>query len=510
MNDLARNSILIIQGGKGHERHFLDYQIFSKLIKQKFKLSNIDAILCNQLLNNCDFGNPGFAFKNKWFRKIRHKNTCNSCINESTNKLGSFVDNIFYLNEYTNLVNYSDINIEIEKIKNLETISCNDFINFSYKNIQIGRFVFETFQRTNKLGKIHCIVVKEQQYLLDLFSDALLLTEIAFVFLNRNKYKFILQNEFSYMLWGIFGHVALQNNIPVYHITYKSHPYLPSLFLRKTSIDLQINPFWNKFELNKFYQYKDIAESKILEISSKIPEIEQYDAKSFTDMNFSNFDSSIFKFKNNKKKNIFIFCHVSWDSSLSYGLPLFDFYEDWLDFTICIANSFKNYNWVFKIHPIEKLLKETNQCDKNIDTSDFILMNKNFNNDNMFIIKDNISNKLLLNDIDLAISSGGSVCYQLPKYGIPVINLNNGIHANFGFTIDILDKEVYKNIFQNIEIFNKLTRNQKAIANLYEILYLREVENFNTKDLIYSEDVLNKNISNIELDNWIEENISKI
>ena len=503
------STILILQGGLSHKRHFSDYHIFSSLLKKKYNIDKIESVICNGLIKNCDFSNPGYNLSNKLFYNIRSNRVCNKCSREVISNIQNFVDAIHFLDHNLPFINFDLIEDQIQTVKRKKTYSSNEFISLRYKNINIGKYVFETFQRTKKLGRLDTFNINNETYLLNLLRDAYILTDAVIIFFEMNKFKFIITNEFSYMYWSIFTQIAFNYNIPVFHICYKSRPNLVNLFQRNCNKDLQLNPFWNQSNLDNFFTQKNNVKN-VFKNEKLRKEIEQYYDKPFVLYSDSNDIINNLGYRDNGKKNIFIYCHLNWDSSLSYGTPLFSFFEDWIEHTLLIANNYPEYNWIFKLHPIEKMFKAQGQLNIEFSTLNIIKRNKNFKTKNMYIIEENLSNDLFINDIDLAISSGGSVCYQLPQYGIPVINVNSGLHGNFGFTHDPKNICEYEKIFNNESIFDKLTDNQKTIAELYETIYLDESQYFDTNPLIYDANKNEKEIDKTELEIWINNNIHKI
>ena len=507
--------MLILAGGFGHPRHILDYHIITEYLNENNSYKSIDILVCNSTMNACDFGNPFLAAEKLPFKYFRKLKTCNFC----TNSLVSYIEktnwNPIFLDKTVSKELFGGITLFLNSVTSVEDYSCSEFIKIKYKGIDVGRCAYETYQRSRFVGRVENLNLKSDKYLLELLKTACITVESAFTILNTGKYDSILQNEFSYILWGIFGRVALILKIKVIQIFFKSHPHFPQIFIRENEIDLSSNPFWEKKLLQLYNQKaKQITNDYLIEISEKkeSTNITQYYGEQFAKpVDFLELsDEFNFPFVGDKC-NVFIFCHLNWDASLSYGDPIFDFFEDWLDATITFAINKTDVNWCFKLHPVEAIMKKKGFWHKDFNTK--VLLEKkifsmvNKMPHNIFILDKNVSTDSIIKVVNVAISSGGSICYQLPQHGIPVINVNRGMHSGFDFTVDINSIAEYVKILEIIEDIPRLDEIKINKAKLYEEFYLNETQYFDTTSLIYnSQNELVNSINSKLLKEWVEIN----
>ncbi len=373
----------------------------------------------------------------------------------------------------------------INKAKNKE-----DFLDFKYKDINIGRDIYDEYLYRYK--KITLDI--RDPNLKTVFYDFIYTIDYWMDYFTEKKVIGISLSHPNVRLLGIIGKVAHKHfDIPVYSVTntyikknnnlddhYKyindSLIELPTLFSKISNEQKKIALDWSKKQLDK-----------------------RLGGEVGVDMHYSNesaFGSHKLEraLKETDKIKILICTHEFHDNPHSTGGLIFpDFYE-WLIY-LGKKSIISNYEWYIKNHP---------DCDLWTKTivENFV---KEF--PSIKLINEKTSFLQLRDEgLKFVFTCHGTVGHECPLLGIQVVNADlNHPHIAYDFNWSPKSKNDYEKLIENLPKAKK----EIDINKIYEFYYIRN--NFNNKDdLIFksynnAKKNYNKNIVNIFL-NEIDEN----
>ena len=337
-----------------------------------------------------------------------------------------------------------------------------DILRLKFYNIKVGDLIYDQYLRKYNLPTID---IKSKKFKNFLYSFIQLFF-FWHIYFNNNKVKAVIASHTVYSI-GIIPRIAIFYNIKAYNVGV-SYAYALSKknYLRLSGFE---NYRKNYFKIKKYLK-KDLIKISKKKFCQKIS------GKNSTVNNIiKNIPHAVFNeesIKQNKniklEKKILIATHCFTDAVHAYGDALFvDFYE-WLNYLGELSNTM-NYKWIIKIHPSE--------YSRNIEHMNYFLKKyKNFS----LIDKEKSHNEIISeNRIMCVLTVYGSVGYEYPFFGIPVINAStNNPHQAYNFNYNPSSIYQYKNLIKNIE---KLKNNFKSYKNeIYEYYYIRFLSEYHT------------------------------
>ena len=153
------------------------------------------------------------------------------------------------------------------------------------------------------------------------------------------------------------------------------------------------------------------------------------------------------------KKTAVVFSHVLWDANMFYGRDLFEDQEEWFVETVRAACANDAVNWVVKLHPANlwKLRRDgyVGELDEHRAirerVGDLPAHVRVLDPDN------DISTWSLFDVTDYGVTIRGSVGFELPCFGKPVLTAGTGFYSGRGFTIDSATPDEYLERLRTIE-----------------------------------------------------------
>jgi hypothetical protein len=486
----------------------IEYDLFlwKKNSKNVYKKSNINdsksILICNlstiiatskfeALISN--------LFLNNNYKVFILLNKRNKIIEKIFSSVGEI--NFVFLDNYSNIIDYESINKKVNYIINHHL---DDFINFEFENVRIGRNVLSKVVRHFRIGEIDKNNLDHLNYLRTVLANSLTTISLFNEFLKDKKFDKALFNERGYTPSGEIFDICLKKNIDV--IQWISSPTPNCFSFKRYNINnrdqhpLSISiDGWNKLTKNS----NIINESK--NINDYYKELYTTDGTyNYQELNKGkkivterNAFLNSFGINNNNKIAV-IFCHILYDATFFYGTSLFNNYQEWLIETIAIAIKNKNINWIIKVHPVN--VWRSKMDGKIMDQLEKIILEKYYGklpSHIIFMPADTCINTFsLFNNIDFGITVRGTVGMELPCFNVPVITAGTGRYNNHGFSIDPISKEEYFQILKNLhnisnnslnfnslnaQIFSYTTLNLRAIKVNYVNLKLNNIAFFTKK-----------------------------
>ena len=169
------------------------------------------------------------------------------------------------------------------------------------------------------------------------------------------------------------------------------------------------------------------------------------------------------------KKTAFIFPHIFWDASLTWGEDIFRDYEEWFIEAVRAACANNQVNWVIKIHPahVGKSVMESFHD----EPAEVVALREHIGNlppHISFIPADSDINTFSLFELmDYCLTVRGTVGIEAASFGIPVLTAGTGRYDHRGFTIDSETRKQYLERLAHIQDIPRLSPAQRELAERY-------------------------------------------
>jgi len=160
-----------------------------------------------------------------------------------------------------------------------------------------------------------------------------------------------------------------------------------------------------------------------------------------------------------------------------YGDDLFADQEEWFVETVRAATENARVNWIIKLHPanVWKLRREGLKGE--LDEERAIAREIGPLPPHVAVLRpeSEISTRSVFEAADSGITIRGSVGFELPCLGVPVLTAGTGFYSGLGFTVDSASAAEYLERLRHIEDVPPLTPEQVQLArrHAYALFRLR-------------------------------------
>lgn len=356
-----------------------------------------------------------------------------------------------------------------KKFRNL-----NDFIKFKYKNLDLGKIIYDHYIRNSGNPSPDKLNYK---FLYFLNESILFYSQVEKIF-DKNKFDYMVMSERQFIPSMIIFQMALSKKIKVIGRVAgpkKIGVYMYKSISQKFYADIQVDkPLIDKYINNKNCK-------KYISNGTKLVKSILYEKRRNFDFNINrkkkvqlkNFDEhKFFKFLNLDKKNptCFIFSHNLLDGNLNgKSIFIYNDYLSWLRETLKYLEMLDyKVNWVIKEHP-------SNYGFSKITTNLFKEYEKIIkkNRKNVKIFPNNFNQSIIPKIADAIVTLGGTAGLEYSCLKIPCITSAGIFYSGNGFTIEYKSKSQYEYYLKNLTKIlaknkNKLKSN-RAIINYYLI-----------------------------------------
>jgi hypothetical protein len=178
------------------------------------------------------------------------------------------------------------------------------------------------------------------------------------------------------------------------------------------------------------------------------------------------------------RKTAVVFSHVLWDANMFYGRDLFDDQEQWFVETLRAASENDRVDWVVKLHPANVWKLRRDGFEGELDESRAIREHLGELPEHVRVLPPDtdISTWSLFGVTDYGVTIRGSVGFELPCFGVPVLTAGTGFYSGRGFTVDSVSAEEYLARLRTIEAVPRLSDEEVALArrHAYGLFRLRQ------------------------------------
>jgi hypothetical protein len=158
------------------------------------------------------------------------------------------------------------------------------------------------------------------------------------------------------------------------------------------------------------------------------------------------------------KKTAVLYSHILWDANMFYGEDLFADQEEWFIATVRAAAANPRVNWIIKLHPanVWKLKREGIEGARDEQTAIREAIGELPAHVAIVRPESEISTRSIFQLTDYGITIRGSVGFELPCFGVPVLTAGTGFYSGRGFTVDSSSADEYLGRLGHIEEIPRL------------------------------------------------------
>ncbi|WP_027555984.1 hypothetical protein [Bradyrhizobium sp. Cp5.3] len=164
-----------------------------------------------------------------------------------------------------------------------------------------------------------------------------------------------------------------------------------------------------------------------------------------------------------------LFSHVLWDANLFYGKDIFENYGDWFAQTVKAAAANPRMNWLIKLHPANIWKRKLSGASGEYGEVRLIRESVGDLPDHVKLLPADtrFSTLSLFRMADAGITVRGSIGYELPCFGVPVLTAGTGRYSGFGFTEDHSSRESYLDALGRLENVHRLDPEKVHVARVH-------------------------------------------
>jgi hypothetical protein len=178
------------------------------------------------------------------------------------------------------------------------------------------------------------------------------------------------------------------------------------------------------------------------------------------------------------RKTAVVFSHVLWDANMFYGRDVFSDQEEWFVETVRAACENDRVNWIVKLHPANVWKLRRDGYEGELDETRAIRERVGELPAHVHVLPpdSDISTWSLFGVTDYGVTIRGSIGFELPCFGVPVLTAGTGFYSGRGFTLDSASAEEYLARLRAIETIEPLPAEQVTLArkHAYALFRLRQ------------------------------------
>ena len=177
------------------------------------------------------------------------------------------------------------------------------------------------------------------------------------------------------------------------------------------------------------------------------------------------------------KKTAVVFSHILWDANMFYGEDLFADQEEWFVETVRAASENPRVNWIVKLHPANVWKLRREGLAGELDEERAIREHIGKLPPHVAVLRpeSDVNTRSTFEVADYGITIRGSVGFELPCFGVPVLTAGTGFYSGRGFTVDSASSDEYLSRLRRIEEVPPPTQEQVDLArrHAYALFRLR-------------------------------------
>ena len=446
------NKIILIEFNAFNESHVCQ-SLLANFLAKKYKLNIVSYF------NYCILSAP---LKQTFFQKIKWN--FGKVLNYKNHGIYKSIGSKKVIRPYIIEKNYENEK-KISKSIYKKLKNNNDILKIKLDRILIGDLIYDTFLKSNKIATIN---IKDEKFIKTLEDFVHLFYYWKNYFKNNNVHSIMgVHSVYSY---GLPLRIAISSQIKAYTINSREISKINNKYYFANT---------NFFDYpKKFKSLKKSIKKKALIESKKIIEKRVSGSGGVGNhliSNISSFHSNYQKrlIKKSNKIKILICTRNVFDATHVFGNLLFTDNFEWLNF-LGKLSKLTDYDWYLKTH-----INLDGKFKLYQPTSNKIIFEIFKKYKNITILPNNYSHKQIINEkIDFVLTQHGSVGFEYPFFGVPVINAShNNPQVAYKFNLHPKNKSDYKNLLMNLKgLKNKLKIDKNEIFEFYFMRHLYQDE----------------------------------
>ena len=360
--------------------------------------------------------------------------------------------------------------------------SVEDLLDFEHAGVRVGRLAVSTALRGKYAGSLDLQAPEDRQLLVDSVAYGLTCANAAHKILQQFQPDLALFLDTTYSPAGELFDCCLQNEVDTvqWQQGHKSNALLFKRYTLETRLQHPTYLSPESWRLVRDMEWTESHRERLdRELYSSYASGDWYSVVG-TQFDKSMVDSAQLRERLNldpNKKTAFIFPHILWDAALFWGKCLFRDFEEWFVETVRLACANDNLNWVIKIHPANRRVRETGSLQG--EYAEVVTLRKYIGELPPHIVmippESEISTYSLFPIMDYCLTVCGTVGMEAARLGIPVLTAGSGPYDDRGFTVDSNSREEYCEKLRNIQAIPRLSSSQRELAErfAYAIFLMR-------------------------------------
>jgi len=363
---------------------------------------------------------------------------------------------------------------DIKAIASIQKIKSKiDLINFSYQKIEVGKYVFATFIRRNRLGGLNLNNLKQIKSFFQILFEGIDSSIRANRVIEVIKPDVALFMDRNYLPNGPIFDACINHNSNV--ITSNASHRNNQLVLKSYSFrNSRTHPSsisdknWALISLLKWGEFNESLIKKEIESCYSSGEWygevgTQFNAKTKSTTEIA----EILKIDTNKK-NVLVFPHIFWDATFFFGIDVYETYQEWFLDTMEIAWKNHFVNWIIKIHPANIVKNKRDGINQEYLEVKVLKKFGDIPPHIKIIYPDSpISTISLLQIGDTCLTVRGTVGIEAACYGLNVITAGTGRYDSCGFTTNVTTKNEWRSQLRNIHNKKRPSKDLVELAQKY-------------------------------------------
>lgn len=350
-----------------------------------------------------------------------------------------------------------------------------DLLEFERAGVRVGRLAVSSALRGCYRGSLDLQSPKDRKLLLDALAYSLACTDAAREIVQKFRPALAMFVDTVYSPTGELFECCIQAKIDAIQWQ-QSHKSNTLLFKRYSLENLWDHPNSLSEQSWRIVREMEWSDSHQEELGRDL--YSTYASGDWYSVAGTQFDTSIVESKqilrerlrlDPDKKTAFIFPHILWDATLFWGQCLFRNFEEWFIATVREACANESVNWVIKIHPANRRLREAWSLQS--QPAEVVALRKYIGklpvHIHMVPPESEISTFSLFSIMDYCLTVCGTVGVEAARLGIPVVTGGKGYYDDRGFTVDSKTQEDYLEKLRNIQAIPPLSSSQRELAQRF-------------------------------------------
>jgi hypothetical protein len=392
----------------------------------------------------------------------------------------------FGIESFVHLADFLDADAEAEARAEADRIlasrpSVADLRGLSYRNAAIGRHVLSTISRATHDGAVDLDQPRARAALADLLPTTLASTLAAERLLDALEPRLVLFLERNYAAEAPLSDLALERGIDV--VQFVSGPQDDSLvFKRYTKETRRLHPRSLSAESWRLMQNLPWTPEREHELDAEFRR--RYDNSWALGRRLQGWTrdqprEAVLRSLglDPAKKTAVVYSHILWDANMFYGEDLFADQEEWFVETVRTVCANDAVNWLLKLHPANVWKARRERLGDALDEEIAIREKIGSLPSHVAVLRpdSDVSTASVFALTDWGITIRGSIGFELPCFGVPVLTAGTGFYSGLGFTIDSATRDDYLHRLRTIETIPPLAPEQVELArrHAYALFKLR-------------------------------------